>query len=248
MSSAANPAPRDSVPASIGVAAALGAEARLFARTGIASATGPASVPLALVHTGVGAERARAGAQALVDAGAAALVSFGFAAGLVSGLAAGTLLLPLRVAGHAGVAHATDDGLRATLAARLSAFVIADGMLAETRVPLWDVADKRALRASSGGTAADMESVAIAEVARRAHLPFAAVRAILDGVDTFIPRCARSALDAGGGVQPGALALGLARRPWEIGALVRLAFEFAQARRALAAAAAALHAVAEARA
>lgn len=236
------------MPASIGVAAALGAEARLFARTGIASATGPASAPLALVHTGVGAERAREGAQALVDAGAAALVSFGFAAGLAPGLAAGTVSLPFRVADHAGVARATDELLRARLAARLSAFAIADGMLAETRVPLWDVADKRALHASSGAVAADMESVAIAEVAARAHVPFAAVRAILDGVDTPIPRCARSALDPSGGVRAGALALGLARSPWEIGALLRLAFEFAQARRALAAAAAALHAMAEARA
>jgi adenosylhomocysteine nucleosidase len=233
------------MPSSIGVAAALTAEARLFPEW---RATGEPPSPhagsLALAVTGVGPQRARDGARGLLAAGAEALVSFGFAAGLAPGLPAGTVLLPRRVLAADGRASAVDAGLRAQLVEWLTACKVDDGMLAEVHVPLWEPAAKHALHLRSGAVAADMESAAIAQVAEDQHVPFVVVRAIVDGASRAIPQCARRALDGKGDVQPGALLRDAVMRPWELVALLRLARDFNIARRALACAAIALSAAA----
>jgi adenosylhomocysteine nucleosidase len=236
------------MPNIIGVAAALTAEARLFAEWRATPARRSlAQSPLSITVTGVGAERAQDGARSLLAAGADALVSFGFAAGLAPDLAPGTLVLPRRVLGVSGRAHGVDGRLHAGLAERLSAHTISDGMLAEVRGPLWDGAAKQALHARSGAVAADMESAAIASVAEQSHVPFLAVRAIVDGASREIPRCARGALAGDGSVRPAGLLLGVLKRPWELVALLRLARDFSAAAQALASAAAALSAAAGAR-
>jgi adenosylhomocysteine nucleosidase len=228
--------------AGTGVAAALYAEARSFDATKLRPGA-PAMLRegLWLVVTGVGPERARAGALALLRAGAGALVSFGFAAGLAPQLAAGALLLPRRVHAAGGRLHVVDEGLRRALCASLPrGLPQADGDLAETRDPLRDAAAKAALHARLGAVAADMESAALAQAASEAAAPFAVVRAVVDPAPRAIPCCAQRALDPLGGLRLGALCAGLLRRPREVVSLALLAGDFLAARRALAVAAAAL--------
>jgi hypothetical protein len=225
----------------LGVAAALSSEARLF--PGWREA-GPATLrlrdDLALTVTGVGRERALAGAMRLLAEGAGALVSFGFAAGIAPGLRAGTLVLPRLVLAADGAIHHGDERLRALLRTHLRAGALSEGPLADVSAPLWDAEAKRALRAHSDAVAADMESAALARAAAAHGVPFAVLRVIVDPAERAIPKCARGALDTAGRIRAGGLCRALARRPWELPALLRLARDYASASRALRPAAVAL--------
>ena len=225
----------------LGVAAALSAEARLFPGW---HDRGPVSQrlrdDLALAVTGVGSERSLAGAARLLANGAQALVSFGFAAGLAPRLTAGTLVAPRFVIGSDGTILHSDEGLRAALCRHASPETVADGAIAEASGPLWDAEAKRALRSRSNAIAADMESAALARAAIARGVPFAVLRAVVDPAERAIPACAQSALDGEGNTHVGSLFLALARRPWEIAALIRLARDYAAACSSLRPAAAAL--------
>ena len=225
----------------LGVAAALSAEARLFPGW---RDPGPGVLrlrdDLALTVTGVGRERSLAGAMRLLADGAQALVSFGFAAGLAPRLPAGTLVAPRLVVAQDGAILRSDDRLRAALCGHAIPEAVADGPIAEAPGPLWDAEAKRALRARSDAIAADMESAVLARAAAARGVPFAVLRAVVDPAERAIPACAQSALDSEGNIHAGALFLALARRPWELAALIRLARDYAAACRSLRPAAAAL--------
>jgi adenosylhomocysteine nucleosidase len=225
----------------LGVAAALSSEARLFPGW---RETGPTTLrlrdDLTLTVTGVGGERALDGAMRLLADGADALVSFGFAAGIAPGLRAGTLVLPHLVLAADGAIHHGDPRLRALLVTHVRAGALSEGPLADASTPLWDAEAKRALRARSDAVAADMESAALARAAAEHGIPFAVLRVIVDPAERAIPECARRALDDSGHIRASGVCRALARRPWELPALVRLAHDYASACRALRPAAVAL--------
>ena len=68
-----------------------------------------------------------------------------------------------------------------------------------------------------------MESHIVAEVAAAHGLPFAILRIIGDGADETLPAAARVPLRPDGGVAMASVLAAVARRPWEIPALIRLA-------------------------
>jgi hypothetical protein len=67
-----------------------------------------------------------------------------------------------------------------------------------------------------------MESHAVARVAQRAGLPFAVVRAVSDRAMDTLPRAAQAGFRPDGRVDIAAVIAALARRPWELPALVRI--------------------------
>src|SRR5579875_2379572 len=114
-----------------------------------------------------------------------------------------------------------------------------------TRGALWSAAepvtaraDRRALAERSGAIAVDMEAAAVAGVAARANLPFAAVKAICDPLERELPVAAiRAFAGTNGALEPHLLPRLLLGGPALWLDLARLARDFAAARRALAAAA-----------
>ena len=79
-----------------------------------------------------------------------------------------------------------------------------------------------------------MESSAVAEIAAAAHMPFLAVRAIVDTASDALPQAALVATTAGtGALRIGALLAAHARAPGDLAALIRLAGRYRRARRAL---------------
>jgi adenosylhomocysteine nucleosidase len=78
-----------------------------------------------------------------------------------------------------------------------------------------------------------MESVAVARVARTAGLPWTVLRAVSDPVHRTLPCCALRAVDRRGNLRPGALVAALARRPWELGALLALGRDARRAQQVL---------------
>ncbi|MDE2005517.1 MAG: hypothetical protein KGI51_03025, partial [Rhodospirillales bacterium] len=194
----------------------LAAEARLARRLGLPVAVG-----------GGTAEGAARAAAALVAGGATGLISFGLAGGLDPALDAGVLLVPGNVLLD-GVRLATDAALSGALGGADASCLFC------AAVPIAGAAEKSRLFAATGCQAADLETGAVAAAARARGLPFAALRAVCDPARRTLPEAALVALDAGGGIGAGRIALSLLRHPGQIPALLALARDAARARGALA--------------
>ena len=197
-----------------GVVTGLQAEARLAAPLGPAEAGGG--------HP----EGAAAAAERLVARGASALLSFGLCGGLDPALPPGALVVPRAVIAG-GRHYATDRALSAALGGWS-----ADALLAGEATAA-DAAGKRQQFAATGAAAIDLESGAVAAVAARAGLPFAALRAVCDPAGLTLPPAALVALDPAGGISVWSLVQSLLRHPAQVSALIGLARAAATARAAL---------------
>jgi adenosylhomocysteine nucleosidase len=198
----------------IGVVTGLLAEARLARPLGRAVAGG-----------GDPDGAARAAAR-LADDGATALLSFGLAGGLDAAIRPGTILVPVSVR-TAGRSYETDLALNLWLGGAAGTLFAAERVVASR-------AQKRVLRDTTGADAVDLESGAVAEIARCRGLPFAVLRAICDPAEGDLPAAALVALDGGGAIGLARVLGSVARHPGQIAALLRLAGQAAAARQALA--------------
>jgi adenosylhomocysteine nucleosidase len=197
-----------------GFVTGLLAEARVAAKLGAAEAGG--GLP----------PGAAAAAERLLARGATALVSFGLCGGLDPALRPGALLVPRAVLWH-GRSYAADPSLSAALGGFSAHLLLAGDMVAA------DPAAKRLLFGRTAAAAIDLESGAVAEVAARGKIPFAALRAVCDPAGAKVPPAALVALDAGGAVSVWRVAASLLRAPGQLPALLALGRAAGQARRAL---------------
>ena len=224
----------------IGIVSALAAEARTL---GPAARHGAELRRLAdgalLAVSGIGGSAAAAASRRLVLAGATALASFGTAGGLDPALICGAVLLPEEIVARNGAAvSATAAEWRQRLRAALPASCIAcGGKLLTTERPVASPDAKAAAWRESRAAAVDMESAAIAQVARQAGLPFIALRVIVDTASDQLP-AAVIAASGGGQLRLGRLLAALLRAPGDVGALIRLSARYRIAMRVLAAVAA----------
>ena len=225
----------------IGIVSALAAEARTL---GPAARHGAGLRQLAdgalLAQSGMGGVAAAAAARRLVLAGASALASFGMAGGLDPTLICGAVLLPEEVVPLDGIdcaasVMATSPKWRQRLRAALPASSIAwGGRLLTADRPLARPAAKGDAWRSTGASAVDMESVAIAQVAAQAGLPFIALRVVVDTAADELPAAVLDASSAAR-VRIGRLLAGLLLAPGDLGALIRISARYRIASRALAA-------------
>lgn len=211
---------------SIGVVTGLMVEARILQ-------------PLAdqgLIRLGVaGADAARATALAerFADEGVGGLMSFGICGGLLSSVQVGDLVLPDSVIHPAGPTVATDPAWRraltAGLAARARRIALRSGALVGSATLVEHPADKAALAAQHEAVAVDMESHAVAQVAAERRLPLLVVRTCSDAADRSFPIAALEAMSPDGSFRIGPVAKAVARKPWVVPPLIRLALETRQA-------------------
>jgi adenosylhomocysteine nucleosidase len=165
---------------------------------------------------------AEAAAERLVAQGATALVSFGLA-----GLIAGAIVIPAEVMEH-GQRYRTTYALCARFGGQMPVRALAtDSILATPESKVRAHYDTYAV-------IVDMESGAVARVAARYGLPFAAVRAVCDPAGFALPPLALEALDAGGRIGPWRVMRSVLRRPGQIPALITLSGHASEARAALA--------------
>ena len=197
----------------------LKAEARIAAGAGVTTVVGggdPARLALLL--------------QGTLSKGASAVISFGIAGGLRPGLRPGTMI----------IGRSVDDGQRraeadaawcARLAAALPEAIAAD--IAGVDRPAKGVAQKGALHAATGAAAVDMESHIAARLATLHGVPFAALRIIADPWDRTLPGAALVGMRPDGSADVGAVLRALGRRPADLAALIRTAFDARAALQAL---------------
>jgi adenosylhomocysteine nucleosidase len=219
-----------------GIVAAMMTEARILAKGPIA----PGELTLLpegamLSLSGIGANRARVAAQALLEKGATALVSWGSAGGLMPALPPGSLVLPERILVADQSVYPVDPIWHEGLCSRLKGYVDPHrGVLVQSTVVLTSRAEKAALLRRTGAVAVDMESASIAQVAKEAGIPFMAIRAIADGAQMDIPRSALDSIDEFGRVRPMSLLSLMARHPVELFVLLRMGRNFRAAKTTLA--------------
>ena len=222
----------------LGIVVAMEREARVvhaaLATRGLASRA-------RVAVSGIGPRRAGEAAQALAAGGASALVVFGLAGALVDGIAAGDVLIPRRVCDAEGAVFEGGDPHALAATVRLHGLVtVHDALLVSVARAVLTREDKRALAAASGAVAVDMESAAVASVARAAGLRWTVLRTVSDAADRALPQCAVHGVDGHGRVRALALAAAIARRPWELGALFALGRDVRHAQRMLGSVAAAV--------
>lgn len=108
-------------------------------------------------------------------------------------------------------------------AATCAGLVLRHVDMADASEVVSDEAGKRALGRRTGAHAVDMESGAVAFVAQEKGIPFAALRAISDGVEHSMPHAALGAIGPGGDIRVMTTVLRLALRPQDLPAMIRLA-------------------------
>ena len=218
----------------VGIVSALAAEARHLGPT---TQRGEALASFAdgtlLAVSGIGGHAAARGARALIDAGATALISWGMAGGLDPALASGTIFLPSEVISRDGALVLTTRYWRERLRAAVATHgPVACGKLLTSAQVIGSVADKAAAFSETGAAAVDMESLAVAQVAKSHDLPFIAVRVIVDAAGDILPRAVMAAGSAGP-LQIGRLLASLAVTPGDVATLIRLLPRYRAASRSL---------------
>lgn len=168
-------------------------------------------------------ERATAAAETMLEQGAAGLISFGVAGGLDPSLGAGVVVIASGVIGPDGATYPAHERWVETLMQLDGAFD--SGAIVGSDAPVMTALDKRKLFRRHGALAVDMESHAVAAVAKAAGVPFAAIRAIGDPAGRSIPRAALAGLAPDGKTRALPVIAGLLRRPGDVAGLWRLAKE-----------------------
>jgi len=183
--------------------------------------------------TGPGAERAAAGARSLVDEGVSCLVSWGTSGALAPDLRAGALLIVTHTTDSIGNEYTSDIRLVEGFRVALGTLSPSLGRALTVAAPVIGQACKLDLAGRYAATSVDMESAAVAEVARGAGLPFVAVRAVVDALSFDIPLAACAGMGEDGVSRPLRVLSALAARPFELPQLLRLAAHFSAACRTL---------------
>lgn len=214
----------------IGVVTGLGVEAEILKPL---EAKGLVRLGVA----GASEKKAASLAEEMAEAGVQALVSFGICGGLVPQVKVGDIVLADSVHHHRGPYWATDRSWREDVLEALSEGPkhprVHIGRVTGSAVMIDKPAAKRALAHACDAIAVDMESHAVAEVADRHGLPLLVVRSCSDIVDHPLPMEALSAVAPDGSVRVAAATTALAKKPWLIPPLVRLALHTRKALKTL---------------
>ena len=187
-----------------------------------------------VAYSGVGPVNAEAAAELLIAEGASRLISWGCAAALSAALKPGDLVLADKLidAGNSEIA-VNAAWLDHTINSLAHFVAVHTGHLAESVSLVSTGKEKRQLHANTGAVAVDMESSAVAKVARQNTLPFLSIRVIADPVTMTLPRAIDYSLNSQGDVVLGKLLLFLFLHPAELPGLIKLGLHFNAAKKTL---------------
>lgn len=230
-------------PPTIGVVAALPAEARVLTRVIDKMMQGsPAKGKIVVRQSGIGLQAARRQAEYLADI-SELLVSFGVSGGLHPALKTGDLVLADRVLTWdpglhelsptqvLPVSFRADAGLIDYIAEKFqeNAIHFYRGPILCSPKPISTAASKLSAHRLTGALAVDMESRAVCEVAAEAGLPFFCLRAVCDPAGQTVADALPAMVDEQGNPRIGYLLAHLVRRPWLLRDMIRMALRFRQA-------------------
>jgi hopanoid-associated phosphorylase len=167
---------------------------------------------------------------ATVARGCSGIISFGTAGGLANEGIPGRWVVASAIVTERQ-RFPTNLAWSSRLKQALPQFIQAD--IAGVDAPVADPGAKQKLRERTGAAAADMESHVAAEIAAAHSLPFAACRVIIDPFGRALPPAALIGVRPDGTPDVAAVLASLLRRPSQMPALLRTAFDARAARAAL---------------
>lgn len=151
-------------------------------------------VPIVLVRSGMGRDRARRALVKIAEKGyLREVISIGYAGALDSALQVGELVVADKVV-HCETlkSYSVDEKLISTIPeARRGMLLTVDNVVATPP-------EKKVLREKYSAVAVDMETSALAEEAEARHLPFASVRGITDTAGQELIDCSHLVTEDGG--------------------------------------------------
>jgi len=212
----------------IGIIAALDVEARAFGG-GIGMLLGQHTYRVNV--SGPGQANAARATNELVRAGCEVLLSWGLAGGLDRALAPGDVIVAERLLTRGGHALEPDDDLVGLLLSRLAG--ARRGTVLSLDRPAADAREKMHLRERFEADAVDMESTAVAHVARSAGCRFLSVRAIVDPAAFEIPAAALAGMGSDGALSAWRTLNVVLADPSQIPPMLRLAVHYRRALRGL---------------
>ena len=173
--------------------------------------------------SGPGYENATHAAQELLAEGTEILVSWGLAGGLDPSMMPAQIVVGSTVISANGDTLKSDDLIGNRLMDVLSDLQPIKGPIYTSTYPVSSAAEKSKLHSTHAAIAVDMESAAIAHVAREANAKFAAIRCIIDPSEFDLPPAAEKGIRANGRLNTMLILGHLLKQPWDIGQLIRLA-------------------------
>lgn len=173
----------------LGIVCALSAEVKTLTSKSIGIGT---VIDIAddvwLTLSGIGAQRAYTAAKLMLHNGAAALLSWGSAGALDEKLSLGNLLLPKTVFSADGQAlPVTQDWHEHFYRKLATRFTLHTEPLIETSTVLTTARQRHVLRAGCNAIATDMETAALAKLAKEVSVPFLTLRAVSDTTQMVLP-------------------------------------------------------------
>lgn len=219
----------------LGIVAALPGEVRTLTRRSIpVGKVVRLSDRVWLVRSGMGPQQARLAGRSLLEEGVTALLSWGGAAALNDRLAAGGLVLPERLIAADNTMFTVDPSWHQSLHRHLSnKFLIFTEPIVESRIVVTSPLHKRDLFKRSGAIAVDMESAALAGLAKEVQAPYMVIRSIVDTARMTVPKSLLRAIDETGQIRLLDLGHRLIRHPEEWLAVIKLARSFQSAQSTL---------------
>ncbi len=168
------------------------------------------------------------------NGGLSGLVSIGFCGGLDRALRSGTVVIPSTVITRdIDERFDADVDWQATVMSRLSHLDAHAGRLFCAQDVISSTADKQDICTRHKACAVDMESAGIAHAARRLHVPFLAIRIVVDEAGDSLPRATANAVRPDGNLDLKGLARGLLNHPADLPALMALGRKSSRAQKQL---------------
>ncbi|MEQ1635354.1 MAG: phosphorylase [Methylococcales bacterium] len=185
---------------------------------------------LLVAYSGAGSNNARATAKRALALGATQLISWGCAAGLSDKAKPGDLILAMSLldAEYRRNEAFTVTGAWQSHCKKLleNTLTVHTGPLLESSNIVSKSSEKKQLFKQTGAIALDMETIAVATVAKQNAIPFIVIRAIADPVSMNLPDAISHALNAQGDVELIKLLQFLMLHPWELPGLIKLGLHF----------------------
>jgi adenosylhomocysteine nucleosidase len=191
---------------------------------------------LLIACSGAGPANAQSAARQLISQGATRLLSWGCAAGLDALVKPGDLVMPARlIDADNNEITVAPEWHRSCLQALQqipgeNAVRIHTGAIVESRNLISSSNEKSQLHSRTKAVALDMESAAIATVARAHQIDFLALRAIADPATMDLPKAIGYSLNDQGNIRLNKLLFFLLRHPLELSGLIQLGLHFNKAK------------------
>jgi adenosylhomocysteine nucleosidase len=183
--------------------------------------------------SGIGKGKSVQAAEKLVNKGANCLLSWGTAAALSPDIAPGSIVIPEKIiTENEGIIY-TNKQLRNAFIDQLPYHDhIQNASLCETSKLLWSKEQKSTLFKSTSAEIADMESGAVALVAKKHHIPFIAIRSVSDSSEMTIPDSVHANLE-GGTAHISRIVIQAIFTPKDWLPMLKLSYNFSKAQKAL---------------